>query len=104
MATWIKKQGGRFITGSGYTLRVGTCVDSLLAINPSAFQGCDLVLDEVCQVLRHLLTSSTCNKQGKRPVLLMRFRELLRSARPVIIADADLDSKAIAYIQQLTRR
>ena len=97
----LDKQGGRFITGSGYTLRVGTCVDSLLAIDPSAFQGCDLVLDEVCQVLRHLLTSSTCNKQGKRPVLLMRFRELLQSARRVIIADADLDSKAIKYIQQL---
>lgn len=73
----IDKQGGRFIAGDGYTLRVGTCVDSLLAIDPEAFKGCDLVLDEVCQVLRHLLTSSTCNQQGKRPVLLMRLRPMI---------------------------
>ena len=97
----LDKQNGRFITGSGYTLRVGTCVDSLLAIDPNSFAGCDLVLDEVCQVLRHLLTSSTCNQQGKRPVLLTRFRQLLQSARRIIIADADLDDSAIRYIQQL---
>ena len=97
----LDKQDGRFITGSGYTLRVGTCVDSLLAIDPKAFEGCDLVLDEVCQVLRHLLTSSTCNQQGKRPVLLSRFRQLIQAAQRVIIADADLDDHAIRYIQQL---
>ena len=97
----LDKQDGRFITGSGYTLRVGTCVDSLLAIDPNAFEGCDLVLDEVCQVLRHLLTSSTCNQQGKRPVLLSRFRQLIQAAQRIIIADADLDDHAIRYIQQL---
>ena len=97
----LDKHKGHFITGDAYTLRVGTCVDSLLAINPEAFKGCDLVLDEACQVLRHLLASSTCNKDGRRPVLLMRFRELLQAARRVIIADADLDNKAIEYIQQL---
>ena len=97
----LDKQGGRFITGSGYTLRVGTCVDSLLAIDPNAFEGCDLVLDEVCQALRHLRTSSTCNLQGNRPVLLSRFRQLIQAARRVIIADADLDDYAIRYIQQL---
>ena len=97
----LDKQDGRFITGSGYTLRIGTCVDSLLAIDPKSFTGCDLVLDEVCQVLRHLLTSSTCNQQGKRPVLLTRFRQLIQSAQRIIIADADLDDSAIRYIQQL---
>ena len=97
----LDRQGGRFLTDNAYTLRVGTCVDSLLAIDPDAFKGCDLVLDEVCQVLSHLLTSSTCNQQGKRPVLLMRFRQLIRSAKRVILADADLDDSALRYIQQL---
>ena len=97
----LDKHAGRFIAGDAYTLRVGTCVDSLLAINPEAFKGCDLVLDEICQVMRHLLTSSTCNKDGRRPVLLARFRELLQAAQRVIIADADLDNKVIRYIQQL---
>ncbi|WP_050766066.1 plasmid replication protein, CyRepA1 family [Synechococcus sp. PCC 7335] len=97
----LDRQGGRFLTDSAYTLRVGTCVDSLLAIDPDSFKDCDLVLDEVCQVLRHLLTSSTCNQQGKRPVLLMRFRQLIRTAKRVILADADLDDSALRYIQLL---
>lgn len=97
----IDKAGGRFINSSGYTLRVGFCVDSLLAINPESFAGCDLVLDEVCQVVRHLITSSTCAKDGKRPALLARFRELVQVARRVIVADADLDNATLAYLQEL---
>ena len=31
------------------------------------------MLDELVQVLRHLLTSATCAKDGKRPALLARF-------------------------------
>ena len=97
----IDKVGGRFLTASGYTLRVGFCVDSLLSINPENFAGCDLILDEVCQVVRHLLTSSTCAKEGKRPALLARFRELLQVARRVIVADADLDNATLAYLKEL---
>jgi Domain of unknown function (DUF3854) len=97
----LDKVGGRFITGQSYTLRVGFCVDSLLAINPESFGGCDLVLDEVCQVIRHLLTSATCAKEGKRPALLARFRELVQVARRVIVADADLDNATLAYLQEL---
>ena len=97
----LDKVGGKFISGSGYTLRVGFCVDSLLSINPETFAGCDLVLDEVCQVVRHLLTSSTCAKDGKRPALLARFRELLSVARRVIVADADLDNATLSYLKEL---
>lgn len=97
----LDKVGGRFINGSAYTLRVGFCVDALLAISPEQFSGCILVLDEVVQVLRHLLTSSTCAKDGKRPTLLARLRQLIRGAQQVIIADADLDDASIRYIQDL---
>ena len=97
----LDKYKGRFLAGDAYALRLGTCVDSLLAINPKDFAGCDLVIDEVCQVLQHLLTSSTCNKSGKRPVLLMRFRALVQAAQRVILADADIDNKAIEYIHSL---
>ncbi|HEY9827542.1 MAG TPA: plasmid replication protein, CyRepA1 family [Stenomitos sp.] len=96
-----KVKGGDFIAGSGYTFRVGTCVDSLLAIDPDKFAGCDLVIDEICQVLRHLLTSSTCNKEGKRPAILARFRALLQAARRVIVADADLDNQTLHYLKAL---
>ncbi|MBD2018835.1 DUF3854 domain-containing protein, partial [Leptolyngbya sp. FACHB-36] len=96
-----KTPDGRFITGCGYTLRVGFCVDSLLAINPEQFRGCDLVIDEVCQVLRHLLTSTTTNQDGKRPALLARFRALIQAARRVIVADADLDNAALHCLRDL---
>ncbi|MDJ0704130.1 MAG: DUF3854 domain-containing protein [Leptolyngbyaceae cyanobacterium MO_188.B28] len=97
----LDKVQGDFITAAGYTLRVGFCVDALLSINPEKFRGCDLVIDEVVQVLRHLLTSSTCNKDGKRPALLARLHRLIQIARRVIIADADLNNAAIHYIQEL---
>lgn len=97
----LDRAQGHFINDSGYVLRVGTCVDSLLAINPDDFAGCDLILDEAVQVLRHLLTSSTCNKDGKRPALLARFTELVRTARRVVLADADLSTETIRYIQSL---
>ena len=97
----LDKHQGNFIAGSGYTLRVGFCVDSLLAIDPEKFRGCDLVLDEVVQVVRHLLTSSTCAREGKRPALLARFKELIQVARRVVAADADLDNVTLSYLQEL---
>ncbi|MBW4662314.1 MAG: DUF3854 domain-containing protein [Drouetiella hepatica Uher 2000/2452] len=97
----LDKVKGQFITNAGYTLRMGFCVDALLAINPAQFAGCVLVLDEVVQVLRHLLTSSTCAQDGKRPALLARLRQIIAVAKQVIIADADLDNASIHYIQAL---
>ncbi|MFM7426844.1 MAG: plasmid replication protein, CyRepA1 family [Elainella sp.] len=95
----LDRAGGEFVSGCGYSLRVSFCVDSLLAIDPDKFAGCDLVIDEVTQVLRHLLQSSTCNKDGKRPALLGVFFELVKRARRVIVADADLDDSAIEFLQ-----
>jgi Domain of unknown function (DUF3854) len=97
----LDKLNGDFISGSGYTLRVGFCVDSLLAIDTEKFRGCDLVLDEAIQVIRHLLTSSTCARDGKRPALLARFQELIQVARRVVAADADLDNNTLSYLQEL---
>lgn len=99
----IDQTNGRFHDGSAYVVRVGTCVDSL--INPAFkavnFEGCDLVIDEGVQVFRHLLTSSTCNREGKRGAILRRFAALVKAARRVILADADLSNDAIAYIEAL---
>ncbi len=97
----LDKVDGDFITGSGYTLRVGLCVDSVLAIDPHKFAGCDLILDEVVQILRHLLTSSTCARDGQRPALLARFTQLVQTARRVIVADADLNHATLTYLKRL---
>ncbi|NJN85856.1 MAG: DUF3854 domain-containing protein [Leptolyngbyaceae cyanobacterium SL_7_1] len=97
----LDKVRGEFITGAAYTLRIGLCVDSVLAIDPQRFIGCDLVLDEAVQVIRHLLSSSTCARDGKRPALLARFKELVQHARRVIVADADLNNATIDYLKTL---
>ncbi|XWK91792.1 MAG: plasmid replication protein, CyRepA1 family (plasmid) [Phormidium sp.] len=83
------------------TLKLGTCVESLLAIDANKFSEFDIVIDEAVQVIRSLLTSSTCNQDGRRPTLLARLTQLIRKARRVILADADLDDTTINYIKTL---
>ena len=97
----ITKQLGssEFIAdGSRYTRRVALCVDSLLSIPIGFVENGDLVLDEVVQLLRHLLTGSTCGKNGKRPALIAKFIQLVREAKRIILADADIDSWVIDLI------
>jgi hypothetical protein len=53
------------------------------------------------QLVRHLLTSTTCAHDGKRPALLARFRMLVKHARRVLVADADLDNATLQYLQSL---
>jgi hypothetical protein len=99
----LARHQGRYMDSDGFTLRVGSCVDSLLAINPQDFTGCDLVIDEICQVLRHLLTSQTCNKADSfRVVLLKRLTDVMKAAKRLIVADADLDNSILKYLQTLT--
>ncbi len=97
----LDKANGQFLTRDGYTLRIGLCADSLLAIDPNQCLGGILVIDEFMQVLRHLITSSTCNQDGKRPGLLARLQQLVRAARWIILADADASDLGIQYIRHL---
>jgi len=97
----LDKVKGQYIHESGYTLRIGSCVDGLLSLDPNHFAGGDLVLDEVVQLVRHLLTSATCARDGKRPALLARFRALVKNAKRVLLADADLDDATLHYLQSL---
>ena len=76
-------------------------MDGLLSLDPNHFAGGDLVLDEAVQLVRHLLTSSTCARDGKRPALLARFRALVKHAKRVLLADADLDDATLHYLQSL---
>lgn len=84
--------------GSRKTSRVALCVDSLLSIPTGFIENGDLVLDEVDQVLRHLFTGSTCGKNGKRPAIIAKFIQLVREAKRVILASADIDSWMIDLI------
>ena len=88
----------------GYAL----CVDSLHPegnppFNPEHWEGAVVVIDEVEQVIWHLLNSSTC--LSHRVAILKCFKELLQTVvstgGQIYIADADLSPLSLRYIQQL---
>jgi len=81
--------------------RVSLCFESLLKIKPEQIEGGDLILDEADQSLRSLLTSTTCRKDGKRPILLRHFETLVKAAKRVILLSADLGDREINYICKL---
>ncbi len=95
-----KIQGRFFSPDSGYTLRIGLCIDSILSISPEDVSGGILVIDEFMQVLRHLFLGQTCAKKGNRGALIEHLTHLIASARLVILADADACDAGINYIQQ----
>ena len=98
----LDKGNGRWIAdGDRTTQRIALCVDSLLSVDPRDFWGCQLVIDEVDQVLHHLLTGSTCNKDGRRPALLARLHELIRVSERTIAASADITDAEIDYLKTL---
>ena len=88
----------------GYAL----CVDSLHPegnppFNPEHWEGAVVVIDEVEQVIWHLLNSNTC--LSHRVAILKCFKELLQTVvstgGQIYIADADLSPLSLRYIQQL---
>ena len=88
----------------GYAL----CVDSLHPkgnppFNPEHWEGAVVVIDEVEQVIWHLLNSNTC--LSHRVAILKCFKELLQTivstGGQIYIADADLSPLSVRYIQQL---
>lgn len=96
-------------SGESYELGHALCVDSLHLNSRARFRadywrGATLVIDEVEQVLWHMLNSETCRR--KRSEILQNFESLLRviaeSDGTIILSDADLSKVSIEYIQHLT--
>jgi len=86
----------------------GLCIDSLhpksrAKFKPSDWEGAWIIIDEVEQVIWHLLNSSTC--QSDRVSILRSLEEVLRIALStggkVFLSDADLSDVSIDYIKSL---
>jgi hypothetical protein len=73
--------------------------NSQAKFNPEKWRGCILIIDEIEQFLLHLLNSSTCRK--KRVEILECFKEVVRNASKIIIADADLSDVSLNYFCKL---
>lgn len=79
----------------------GLCVDSLhlesqARFNPEDWEDCVVIIDELEQVIWHLLNSSTC--QRNRVAILKSFKALLQNAQRIIVADADLSDTSLDYL------
>ncbi|PHJ57010.1 hypothetical protein VF06_36290 [Nostoc linckia z4] len=78
---------------------ISLVIDSLWKIDVNKFKGGLILIDEVVQVIKHLLTSSTCS--SKRERIFRKLRELAKvvveSKGQFVIADADADEDVIKF-------
>jgi Domain of unknown function (DUF3854) len=109
----VNKLGLPFVTelresGQGSHFGMGLCIDSLhpksqAKFNPDEWKGCWLILDEIMQLIWHLLTSSTC--ESDRVAIIKNFKALLLNVvnygGKIFIADADLNDAGIDFIKGL---
>lgn len=93
-------------TDVGGLLGFGLCIDSLHPNSQAAFDvddwdGAIVVLDEIEQVVWHLLNSSTCKKE--RVNIIDTLRQLLRNVIAtgglIIAQDADLSDASINFLR-----
>jgi Lhr-like helicases len=84
------------ICWNGLPPRYALCVDSLLAIAPSAFTGAVVVLDEAEQLLQHMLMSATCSHQ--RGLIIQRLQQIIKGASQVVALDADLSDATLLWL------
>jgi Domain of unknown function (DUF3854) len=81
------------------------CIDSLHALsqarfNPDNWKGCWVILDEINQLIWHLLTAETeVNKH--RVTIIKNLKQLLINAEKIFLLDADLNDVAIDFIRGL---
>ncbi|MDJ0648887.1 MAG: bifunctional DNA primase/helicase, partial [Xenococcaceae cyanobacterium MO_188.B19] len=92
----------------GGALGYALCIDSLHPhanppFNPDEWREAVVIIDEVEQVLWHLLNSKTC--ENNRVAIISSFKQLLQTVvgtgGKIIVADADLSPIALDYIRAL---
>ena len=96
------------VVSEGRHFGMGMCIDSLhpnsqAKFNPDEWKGAWLILDEVQQVIWHLLNSKTC--QSQRVAIIKTLKQLLLNivnhGGKIFIADADLNDTSIDFIKGL---
>lgn len=87
------------------TIKVGFCADSGYSFPPRHLKNNGLLLvDEADQVLEHTF-GDTCNKNGKRPMILAALKAQLDTVisgnGTALFMSADITDKEVSYIQKL---
>lgn len=83
------------------------CVDSMrisssVKFDIERFAGCVLVIDEVDQVLDHLIKSTT-EIRKHRPEIIENFITMLQIASKVIVSSADITQDVIDFLESNTK-
>ncbi|MDX2099909.1 MAG: plasmid replication protein, CyRepA1 family [Leptolyngbyaceae cyanobacterium bins.59] len=81
-------------------LKVALCVDSLIHFEPHYFNNKNVILDEACSVIPHLLFARTAVGKQRRECKA-KFAEALRRAKRIFVLDGLLSDKDIAYLKRL---
>jgi hypothetical protein len=93
--------GHAFDQDGGKVYKFSTVINSILSYRPRDFEGATLILDEVTQLVRAMVTSDVISKARTRSPILTRFRHILQVAKLIVCADADMDDATIAYLEIL---
>lgn len=81
-------------------LKVALCVDSLIHFEPHYFDNKNVILDEACSVIPHLLFARTAVGKQRRECKA-KFAAALRRAKRIFVLDGLLSDKDMAYLQRL---
>ena len=84
-------------------LGLSLCVDSMhekssVKFNLQKYADCILVVDEIDQVLDHLI-SSTTEVRKHRPKIIQNFVKLLSIVRKIIVASADISQDVVDFLE-----
>jgi len=82
---------------------IGLCADSLWKLNPDNYHNAILILDEIEQLIWHILNSTTCRQ--RRTEILKKLKEFINTVLStgglIIGLDADLSDRSIDYLLEL---
>ncbi|MEM1256858.1 MAG: plasmid replication protein, CyRepA1 family, partial [Cyanobacteria bacterium P01_H01_bin.21] len=81
------------------------CIDSVRKFSefgfyPEVYTGQDVVIDEIDQVIKHLLESSTCREH--RVQIFEDFKKLLQVCDRLFVLDADLSANSLQLLEDLS--
>jgi hypothetical protein len=82
---------------------IGLCADSLWKLNPDNYHNAILILDEIEQLIWHILNSTTC--RPRRTEILKKLKQfintILSTGGLIIGLDADLSDRSVDYLLEL---
>ncbi|NJM23419.1 MAG: hypothetical protein HC907_34705 [Richelia sp. SM1_7_0] len=93
--TYIEDVDGKVAENNSISL----VIDSLAKINPEKFKGGLIIIDEVVQVLEHLMTSDTCKSKRQKILnnLGLLAKIIIESGGQFVLADADLNESTLRF-------